>query len=331
MEKLKKLYIEPSSACNLNCKMCFRNGWINEKHEVMEPKIWDSVMCSILHCDDIDTVMFAGMGEPLTHPRIFNMINDVSGSGINTCLLTNGTLLCRGCSDRLLASGLDMLWVSVDGFSKESYEKIQIGSRYTGVHENLRYFSEHKGKCKLGITFVIMKENEGELCRINRFADMLGADEINLSYAIPSVPVKRENTLYDSGICIGKMKRLSKQSAVRRLNYCPFVAGGTAFVKSNGEVCPCMQLLHSSYTYLFREKRCVMSCSFGNVSKELLCDIWQGKEYTEFRRKVLDFEFPDCTLCDGCDDRLENSKDCMFNTFPTCGACLWAQGAVRCP
>ena len=48
------------------------------------------------------------------------------------------------------------------------------------------------------------------------------------------------------------------------------------FVKSNGDVCPCMQLLHSSYTYLFEERRKVVSCSFGNVSENLLGDIWMS-------------------------------------------------------
>ena len=27
---LKKLYIEPTTKCNLNCKMCFRNTWFDE-------------------------------------------------------------------------------------------------------------------------------------------------------------------------------------------------------------------------------------------------------------------------------------------------------------
>ena len=27
---LKKLYIEPTTKCNLNCKMCFRHTWFEE-------------------------------------------------------------------------------------------------------------------------------------------------------------------------------------------------------------------------------------------------------------------------------------------------------------
>ena len=27
---LRKLYIEPTTKCNLNCKMCFRHSWFDE-------------------------------------------------------------------------------------------------------------------------------------------------------------------------------------------------------------------------------------------------------------------------------------------------------------
>ena len=27
---LRKLYIEPTTKCNLNCKMCFRHAWFDE-------------------------------------------------------------------------------------------------------------------------------------------------------------------------------------------------------------------------------------------------------------------------------------------------------------
>ena len=70
-DTLKKLYIEPSSACNLKCKMCFRNNWFDEKIGLMTAEIWNNVSDSITRLDktELKTVMFAGMGEPLTNPK----------------------------------------------------------------------------------------------------------------------------------------------------------------------------------------------------------------------------------------------------------------------
>lgn len=331
-DTLKKLYIEPSSACNLKCKMCFRNNWFDEKIGLMTAEIWNNVSDSVTRFDktELKTVMFAGMGEPLTNPKIFDMISDVKNLGRSAELLTNGSLLDKAFIDRLLDCGLDMLWVSADGFEREMYENIQKGSRFDSMIKNLEYFSNKKENAKLGITFVMMKENLCELDKINDFADKIGADMINLSYAVPSSKLLKTDSVYDSGYPVGKMKRLGKGQE-RELNRCPFIGDGVCFVRSDGEISPCMQLLHNSYTYLFEEKRKVYRHSFGNVKDRSLYDIWNDAEYRNFRERVDNFEFPDCTVCDGCDDRLENVKDCMYNTRPTCGACLWAQGIARCP
>jgi hypothetical protein len=46
---------------------------------------------------------------------------------------------------------------------------------------------------------------------------------------------------------------------------------------------------------------------------------------------VQRFDFSPCAYCGGCDLSKGNETDCIGNTFPTCGGCLWAQGIVQCP
>ncbi len=328
-ECIRKLYIEPTSACNLNCNMCFRHNWIDEKSGFMT----DETFLNILEGDiSIESVMFGGMGEPLLHKNITEMVRKFSDKNIKTELLTNATMLSCEMSEKLIEAGLNTLWVSVDGFDRDGYEKIHIGSRFDVIINNLGYFHKIKRKCETGLTYVVMKDNLDELKKINDFADDIGFDYVNLSYAVPSSPVKTEESCYDAGFKIGKQRRVDFGNYhPRKLNYCPFIEEYNCFVKWNGEVVPCMQLLHNSYTYFYEEKRRVMGKSFGNVNEKSLYEIWNDEEYSVFRDKVKCFEFPDCTICDGCDDRLENSQDCMYNKFPTCGACLWAQGVGKCP
>lgn len=328
--QMKKLYIEATSRCNLNCKMCFRNSWVDETQADMNNETFDKIIESINKLADLHTVMFAGMGEPLVHKNIGNMILQTKKTGKYVSVLTNAFLLDKRMSDALVDVGLDELWISIDGFDRTSYEKIQRGAMFDRLCENILYFSKIRRTCKLGFTFVMMEENIAEVKKLNDFADIFSADEINLSYCIPSYPVEREHSAYDFNYPVGKMRRL-RTKAKKAHNFCPFIEENVCFVKWNGDVCPCMQLLHSGNTYFFEEKRKVLCHSFGNVSKANLNKIWNSESYINFRNKVHNFEFPDCTLCDGCDDRLSNEKDCMFNEKPTCGACLWAQGIARCP
>ena len=182
-----------------------------------------------------------------------------------------------------------------------------------------------------GITFVVMKDNEKELDRINAFADSVRADMIHLSHVLPGEAVREADTLYDRTYAVGRMRRFHKEAVPRELDHCPFIEEGATFVRFDGGVYPCMQLLHNSYTYLFTERRKVFSFAFGDLRKNSLKEIWESAAYADFRKRVRDFEFPCCTVCLGCEDRLENRKDCMYNESPTCGACLWAQGLIRCP
>ncbi len=327
----EKLYIEPTSKCNYNCSICFRHNWLNEVPAHMSAKTFSSLIKGIDGADSLKEVFFAGMGEPLVHPDIAGMVGSVP-SGVKKSLLTNGSLLTPEMSRRLLGAGLDELWVSMDGFDKESYASVQQGGDFDRIRNNLEEFNKIRGGAKLNITFVITRENIGELDRINAFADRVGADMLNISHAIPCSPVKKEDTLYERrDIPIGKMRRFEYKPFDFEENLCPFVSENALFIRSDGEAIPCMQLLHGTKTYLYEEERIITSFGYGNVNSLSIIEIWNGKKYREFRHRVNTFYFPFCTVCWGCEDRKQNLTDCFTGEAPTCGACLWATGRIRCP
>lgn len=311
---MRRLYLEPTSMCNLRCKTCFRNNWFDEKQGIMCDGVLSEVYRYINSAKNLESVMLAGMGEPLLHEKTLQIVKEVSSAGKKAEILTNATLLDERMCQELIDAGLDILWVSADIPHAESAD-----TEFSTVVKNIEYFNSlRKGFCRLGLTFVV---TDPDISRIKDFADKLCCDSLNISGAIPSSPIKEMCSL-NTILC---------QGSTDFKNHCPFIEEDMCFVKWNGDVSPCMQLLHNSYTYFFEEKRKVYSYSFGNVREKSLDDIWNSVEYREFRKKVKSFEFPDCTLCDGCDDRLENKTDCMFNSAPTCGACLWAQNIARCP
>lgn len=326
---MKKLYIEPTSRCNFACVMCFRNSWFDETKSDMTEETFSALSASLPALHTLETVFFGGMGEPLLHPDILRMVSAVSPFA-RTELLTNGALLTRDMAEGLKEAGLARLWLSVDSFSPLD-DRIRPGSRFSRLIENLSAFATMKNRPALGITFVMMRENLGELSHINAFADRFGADLINLSHAVPCTPLPEREAIYDMDIPVGKMARLGAPVLPKGYDRCPFIEADAAFVRSDGGVAPCMQLLHNADTYLYEEKRHVKRCIFGNVREEPLQHIWEKPDYAAFRKRVREFAFPCCTVCMGCEDRRTNDTDCMYNTFPTCGACLWSQGKIFCP
>ena len=136
----RKLYIEPTSMCNLNCSICFRHGWINEDLGYMDLSLFIKLAVETNNLNHIKEVFFGGMGEPLFHPDICQMISAVSQTK-KVSLLTNGTLLTDLMSKELIKSGLSELWISMDGFQKNIYESIQLGSRFDLIIKNIENFN----------------------------------------------------------------------------------------------------------------------------------------------------------------------------------------------
>ena len=331
MKIIKKLYVELTSLCNLNCHMCFRNNWFDEEYLLMGEKTAEKVK-QLLRAGVADEIFFGGMGEPLLYNGIYDMVSLAVGNGMKAELITNATMLNADKSERLVKSGIDTVWISIDGFSEKEYERARRGSRFSRIISNIEEFNGIRKNTKLGITFVMMKENLSELDKINEFADRYNVDLINLSHVIPCNELPESQSIYDLPYRTGKMHRFDKNEIYeKKLDCCPFVEDDTCFIRHDGGVFPCMQLLHNSYTYLYTERRKSYAYSFGNINHDDFRQIYAGDEYSEFRERVKKFEFPCCTICLGCEDRKENLKDCMYNEAPTCGACLWAQGLIRCP
>lgn len=296
-------------------------------------KTFDRLQKQIAEMPCVEEVFFGGMGEPLLHKEISRMIKSLSPK-TRVSLLTNGTMLTSECSRELAGAGLSELWVSMDGFDRKSYESIQIGSRFDRILENIRGFNTARAglNIQLGITFVVTPENVEQLKSIDSFADEMQADMLNVSHMIPNAPVARENSLYKrSDIPVGRMKRLSFACNAHAPHVCPFISGNCTFVRWDGEIIPCMQLLHSCETYLYEEKRTITSFSYGNVQSGTLLKAWENPRYRALRQRVNTFYFPFCDICWGCEDRKTNLTDCFLGESPTCGACLWPTGKVFCP
>lgn len=329
----EKVYVEPTSMCNLSCSICFRHGWFDERLGRMDTALFRELAGQISDISAVNEVFFGGMGEPFFHPDIGEMLSRVPRR-CKKSLLTNGTLLTERRCVELIEAGLDELWISMDGFSRESYEAIHLGSRYQQLLENINAFNtiRKNSGVRLCVTFVVTPENLGQLEYINAFADEHGVDGINISHEIPGRPMPQEALLHGSAdIAVGKMRRYAPAETLPEPHVCPFVSSNSVFVRWDGDVVPCMQLLHNTYTYLYEQRRKITRFSYGNIAEQSLLSCWNRQDYREFRHRVNTFYFPFCTSCWGCEDREENLHDCFLGEAPTCGGCLWSTGRVFCP
>jgi|CXWL01.1.fsa_nt_gi MoaA/NifB/PqqE/SkfB family radical SAM enzyme len=371
---LAKVYVEPTVACNLDCITCFRNAWETPLGR-MSDETFEAILDGLRALDPVPDVYFGGIGEPLFHPRAVEWVARAKSLGGRLRgraiveLITNGTLLNEKKSQQLIDSGLDILWVSIDGASPESYADVRLGAELPQVLENLSRFRKmrkgsHYPKPEIGIAFVAMKRNIADLPQVLRLGHKLGAKHFSVSNIQPVTPEMQEERLYVQTLrqltylpspnfphlSLPKMdfdeptRNALFQAFSSGYNVsfagnnwggandvCNFVEGGTMSIAWDGNISPCWPLMHTHTSYLHGKPRLSHRHIVGNIKERGLLDLWLDPDYVAYRERVQSFAFAPCTFCGGCDLSEANQEDCLGNVFPACGGCLWAQGVIQCP
>jgi len=361
---LARLYVEPTTACNLRCRTCIRHVW-DEPIGHLAEATFARILEGLTACPDRPTVVFGGLGEPLVHPRIVEMVGAAKATQAQVELITNGTLLDRGRITALMDAGLDALWVSLDGASPECYSDVRVAGDLAHVLANLECFRDlllqrRTEQPRLGVAFVAMQRNVHELPDILKLSFRLGVREFVITHVYPHTDELLQEILYRRAI--GQMHggpsrirlarpvftpetawmldamvrgqyvaRLDGLDALWPVDTCPFVLRGAMCVRWDGQVSPCLPLLHRHTSYLGPRLRRINPYFIGSLHEQSLLSLWDSREYVALRRRLEDFDCSPCTACNSCEMADANLEDCFGNAHPTCGGCLWAQGFIRCP
>src|SRR5215213_9373517 len=132
------LQIEPVGQCNLRCQMCaiqFRQDGPPYGPLAFMP--FDDFVRLVDQFEGLKELHLQGLGEPMMHPRFFDMVAYAAGRGVVVSTNSNLTLVNERRAEACVTSGLARLHVSVDGATAETYEKIRVRSKLAKVVRSL--------------------------------------------------------------------------------------------------------------------------------------------------------------------------------------------------
>ena len=359
---LQKVYVEPTSRCNLNCRICIRNSW-DEVQGHMQPDTFQRLLESLARLEHAPVVVFGGFGEPLFHPRILEMVAAVRPLAQRVEIITNGLLLTEALTEEFIRLGLDVLWFSVDsphadagGTPSDLLPRIarlhwlreqaavrlpETGLVFVATRANLQELPELvRTSARYGISRYMVTNllpYSEDVCDQTLYGHTLDYMESKPSYWAPEVQLPRMDWNDVTHQPLYQVLRSRPNASIQHVSLsmgqgrCPFVEGGALAVSWDGCVSPCLALMHTHVSYLNGAPRAVTRQVVGNIRDACLHDIWSDPAHQAFRKRVQEFDFSPCTLCGGCDLAEANQEDCFGNTFPTCGGCLWAWGIIQCP
>lgn len=290
------VYIEQTRVCNLKCFYCIHstrdeeNGEFKKLNYEIKHMDFEKYLKIVEHLsefpkDGIKRIVFSGLGEPLTNPRLPEMIKLIADKKIASRIeiITNGLLLTPELSNKLVDAGLTNINISIQGLNSEKYKEV-CGQKinFDKFIENLKYLYKNKKNTQIYIKAIDAtfenKEEENKFYEI--FSPM--ANKIYIEHLIQ---MQRQ------------MKQLESKVDTTKNFY------GETF-NPNRKIC--------SPTFYFLQIGCdldVFPCpvpgltrkiSMGNIKENTLLEIWNGKKRKEFLKTMLKFQkdtVPDCKGC----------------------------------
>lgn len=307
----RRLVLELTNACNLNCIMCGRNA--AEFKPVMFDLDWLRYFEPML--DTVEEVTLMGWGEPTIHPDFTKMLEIINNHSARKYFCSNGMNL-HNITNAIFDYKVDVFAVSVDGATKESNAKIRRGSDLDKIVKNLENIEniKHSRGLKypyINFVFCAMKSNLHELPDIVRLASKIGLEEVKVVYLTVFDKALMGESLYNCqpeveevfneamriGDELGVSLKLpyiqGKDEACDKLHRDCFVAWRDFFLGSDGYVRPCM----STPEHFFKFD-----------PKKSFTEMWNAPEFQNYRAIVNETSKMDDTC-----KRCYQSSHCNWN------------------
>lgn len=280
--------IFPVYACNFKCNYCLHSVEQNKRRFVSDRKVMDFDIYKKT-IDDLQQfpnklkmLRFAATGEPLLHPKLPEMISYAKMQGIAESIdvVSNGALLTKELSDRLITTGLDWLRISIQGVSSQKYKEISnVDIDVEQLASQIRYFFENKIDTKVYIKIIDIDLSEEEK---NQFFTLFEpiSDRIAIEYLVPAT----EHIDY-SKISQREMENTQNGNNILDAVVCP-QPFYMMQINPDGNVIPC----------------CAMETPYisGSVEKSSLLSIWNGSPLKEFQKMHLEKKKSDNEICAEC-------------------------------
>ena len=286
--------LELVNRCNLECVMCYQGFRNNAEKSTIDietlQKIFEDFKKNKL------SALMLSISEPLLYKEFDKVLNLAKNANIMDILLfTNGILLNEKNSKKILNSSVTRLFVSIDGASSNTYNKVRIpvSNRLKGSNR----LDDLENNIK---KFIAMREDSNLELPIVRTSFV--ALDLNLSEkedfvkkwinVVDSVEVQRETSIkaYDDI----KSGKYNIKNTVK--NYDCSEPWGQVTIYSDGTVAPCCNTVGRNLP-------------IGNIKKNTLREIWNGPKMTEVREGFLNNS--PSNVCKSC---IENSQSDLYKS-----------------
>lgn len=307
--------IEPVGQCSLACRMCPVTLRVDGRAGRVATMPVARYRRLLAQFPAITELHLQGIGEPLMHPRFFDLVRLASDRGIEVSTNSNLTLMSARRAAECVDSGLARLHVSIDAATPACYEWIRVGARFGRLMRGLERLLECIARTGRGprveFVAVMMRANLHEFAPLVTLAARLGVPAVSVQrlahdfdedtlpprYAPMRTFVDAQAPGADDADAIVASFAAARQAAARtgvtlrlpaeqpRPRGCDWPWRG-ACLSFRGDAMPCCMVATPD------------RANFGNMAISGVEQVWRGSAYHEFRARLASDEPP--AVCRGC-------------------------------
>ena len=183
-DRIQHLRLAIDDSCNLRCPSCRKQLIFHKEGSAynLGIKLADKINEWLYDYKHPIQVHIGSDGDPFaSHVYRHFMDQTPERDNIKYSILTNALML-KEFAPRVpyVIRNLNELGVSIDGATKDTYEKLRLGGRWEKINENLEYISELKDKhgFRFIMHYVVQKDNYHEMEDIVMLGEKYNADRV---------------------------------------------------------------------------------------------------------------------------------------------------------
>ena len=309
--------LEVTTKCYLKCTHCEHTYWPDKSYLNQDLKLgqFKELIDSI---PNLKWINLTGEGSAFLNPDFMDMVHYVKSKGIYFDFSHDFFKLSEEQMKALIEWGVDRIYWSFDGCTKETYEKVRVGATFETVCNNVKRLVELKREMKsplpeICFRYAFFKDNVDEIPMIPIFLHSLVPD-VKLYGDEPSINIvsllefeeTKDWIVEVSEEVVRGTDALSKELGFKNywshpthiegdkppLDYCTFWS--EPYIMITGHVVPCCATLMSN------KRPELEQMAFGNIYETPLRETWDSDRHKKFRKMVVNKRAPVPKVCVGC-------------------------------
>lgn len=324
------LHLEASiiAGCNIRCFMCSIGLLSEEKNKELLQKRMSQETFDTLAREAFpyaESIYFGIGGEPTIHPLFCDFVQQAHSHGLKVNITTNGMTLYRRKIAEACANYVDDVTISIDGATKETFEKIRIGASWEKLMRGIEMLNQQrntKSNFNLTINMALMRDNIQELPELVDLAHEWGVNRIMGEHLLSMSPEMQCKSLFNSpeesdhymiealnraeyygirmempdlfsmdkkpDLQVGSIRNIRPKYLELEQPHCSQL-NYSVVIYPEGKVIPCS---HPDGVYQFES---------GVIGKDSFQDIWFGDFLQNLRLSAVNNEIPEtCLNCSMC-------------------------------